>query len=73
MQGDLRLDSNQLQAARQIWKQVSAALVKLEAERAEILSQIYVNDAQMLGLQGAHMQVRLLATATSIATSSDLR
>ncbi|KAK9866126.1 hypothetical protein WJX84_004598 [Apatococcus fuscideae] len=56
LKGDLRLDSNQLQAARQIWKQVSAALVKLEAERAEILSQIYVNDAQMLGLQGAHMQ-----------------
>ncbi|KAK9866125.1 hypothetical protein WJX84_004040 [Apatococcus fuscideae] len=44
----LHLDDCQIEMARPVWRQASAQLGKLQAQRAEILSQIQLNDTQPL-------------------------
>lgn len=48
MQRVLHLDDCQIEMARPVWRQASAQLGKLQAQRAEILSQIQLNDTQPL-------------------------
>ncbi|KAK9865669.1 hypothetical protein WJX84_006738 [Apatococcus fuscideae] len=71
----LRLDRHQAETARQVWAEATIQLNRLAAERAELLSQIRMGDAQPLAWQepvlcGAPNTAKLLGQAAQLTQNA---